>query len=118
MAFTSDSSVFAEAGTCRLDKPRTHEHAEVSNIGSGAQYMGRNGRSRRFDVSARENLKMVVRLVREHPDSAATKRLYRHQSASATHVALWMAHSVQGPELAPCDYHLFGKLKDPFTERG
>ncbi|KAJ4433673.1 hypothetical protein ANN_15984 [Periplaneta americana] len=22
-----------------------------------------------------------------------------------------------GPELAPCDYHLFGKLKDPFTER-
>ncbi|KAJ4445990.1 hypothetical protein ANN_12676 [Periplaneta americana] len=23
-----------------------------------------------------------------------------------------------GPELAPCDYHLFGKLKDPFAERG
>ncbi|KAJ4451442.1 hypothetical protein ANN_02904 [Periplaneta americana] len=22
------------------------------------------------------------------------------------------------PELAPCDYHLFGKLKDPFAERG
>ncbi|KAJ4426122.1 hypothetical protein ANN_26931 [Periplaneta americana] len=29
-----------------------------------------------------------------------------------------LKHPPYSPELAPCDYHLFGKLKDPFAERG
>ena len=73
--------------------------------------------------------KLLVRLsrVRRHREKQDVLLLHDNAQPYVSHKTTdqirkfgqtTLKHPPYSPELAPCDYHLFGKLKDPFAERG
>ncbi|KAJ4444974.1 hypothetical protein ANN_06773 [Periplaneta americana] len=78
-------------------------------------------------VATLKKLQARLSRVRRHREKQDVLLLYDNAQLYVSHKTTdqirkfgqtTLKHPPYSPELAPCDYHLFGKMKDPFAERG